>query len=64
MQSHLIVQYANAGLALGAWAERARRFDVAKAAYEHTLGIYDLPVAEAGRERAEKALAVRGRPRQ
>jgi hypothetical protein len=58
MQQHILLRYANAGLALGAWAERAHRYDMAKAAYEHTIGIYPVPVAEAGRERCERALAA------
>jgi hypothetical protein len=62
MQQHILLRYANAGLELGALAERAHRYDVAKAAYEHTIGIYPVPVAEAGRERCEKALAGRRHP--
>lgn len=56
LQEHLMLRYADAGVAFGTLAEKAGRYAAAKAAYEHSLALYRIPEAEAGRARCAHAL--------
>ncbi len=57
MQGHIPRRYAEASLSLGALAEEAGRYHVAKAAYERSLRLYHIPAAYAGLARCSSMIA-------